>query len=72
MGEQALKIVKQGIDMALAAGVFKSTQDVALLHNSLLELEKIVNYSNEANKSIKEDSKVMQEKAVVDIAKSKK
>jgi hypothetical protein len=72
MGEQSLKIVKQGIDMALAAGVFKSTQDVALLHSSLLELEKFVKNSNDTNNAIKEDSKVMQEKAVIDIAKSKK
>jgi cation transport ATPase len=72
MGEQALKVVKQGIEMALSAGVFKSTQDVALLHNSLLELQKFVESSNATNNAIKEDSKVMQEKATIDSVKKTK
>lgn len=66
MGEKALNIVKQAVNLALAAGVYKSTQDVVLIHNSLVELQTFVDNSNKANEAIKHDSKVMQEKKVDD------
>ena len=52
MGEQALSIVKQAVDLALAAGVYKSTQDVVLIHNALTNLKELV----DSDKKAKEDN----------------
>lgn len=48
MGEQALSIVKQAVDLALAAGVYKSTQDVVLIHNALTNLKELVDSDKKA------------------------
>lgn len=63
MGEQALSVIKQAIDLALASGVYKNTQDVVLIHNSLIELNKILKESTAIDDSIKESNKSMKEDA---------
>lgn len=48
MKEQALNIVKQAIDLALAEGVYKNTQDVVLIHNALINLKELVDSDKKA------------------------
>lgn len=62
MGEQALQIVKKGIDIAISAGVFKTSEDVVILHNSLLELQKLVN-DNKKQKKV-EDIEVSESETI--------
>lgn len=51
MGEKELNILKQAIDLALAAGVYKNTQDVVLIHNALLGLQTILTPKEVSEKS---------------------
>ena len=60
--KEAVNILKQGLDIALSNGAFKKTEDVALLYNSLVEVQQYVERtealnSEKVNKSLNESSK---------------
>lgn len=62
--QQALQIVNQGLDIAVSAGSFKKTSDVAALHSSILlinnfliEIEKNNKGKSEQEKPVEENSK---------------
>ena len=39
--KQAMEIIRQGINIALGAGAFKSTQDVAIIHTAFETINRL-------------------------------
>ena len=58
---RSLNILKQGIDVAIAAGTFKKSEDVVTLHNALISVqdifksyEELLKQQSEAKSMVKE------------------